>query len=256
MRSLWLHRDVLWYLTVRSLRAQHKQSVLGYVWLLLNPLTQLATLTFVFSVVFPNPSQDHPFVLFLAIGLFPWIFFANAVNQATDSIVASAGLVTAVYFPRDLVVISAVMIRMLDFLAGLLIIGVALVLFGQALTWNALWILPLFALQFLFILGISLPLAAFNLFFHDVRFLVGVVLHLWFFMTPIFYPVEFVPDQYRVIYDLNPMARFVGAYREAVLLHGSPPATSVALALGSTLLCLVIGYYLFRKLEPRFADRV
>jgi ABC-type polysaccharide/polyol phosphate export permease len=108
----------------------------------------------------------------------------------------------------------------------------------------------------LFVVGLAMPLAALNLFFHDVRFLVGVVLNLWFFFTPIFYSVELVPSSYRFLYDLNPMARFVGAYREAVLLHGSPPAASLLIATLATLGVLTLGSYVFRKLEPRFADRI
>jgi ABC-type polysaccharide/polyol phosphate export permease len=149
-----------------------------------------------------------------------------------------------------------VLIRTVDFGVGLVILAVAILLAGESLTWSALWLLPLFCLHLLFVVGLAMPLAALNLFFHDVRFLVGVVLNLWFFFTPIFYSVELVPSSYRFLYDLNPMARFVGAYREAVLLHGSPPAASLLIATLATLGVLTLGSYVFRKLEPRFADRI
>jgi lipopolysaccharide transport system permease protein len=253
--ELWTRRELLWHMTVRNLRAQHKQSVLGYAWLVVNPVTQLIILTFVFSTIFGTPSQGHPFVLFLALGLFPWIFFSSALSQATDSVVLSANLLRSVYFPRHFLVVSAVMIRTVDFFVGLMILAVALVYFSVPLSPSVAWVPLLFALQFLFIVGLSLPLAAINLFFHDVRFLVGVFLNLWFFLTPIFYPVSIVPEQYRVLYELNPMARLIGAYREALLFGVSPQASSLVAAALTTLFALFIGYYLFQKMEPRFADR-
>jgi ABC-type polysaccharide/polyol phosphate export permease len=254
--STYHRRDVLWFLILRSLRAQYKQSILGYAWLLINPLTQLATLTFIFSVVFTTPSEGVPFFLFLAVGLFPWLFFSNATSQATESVASATTLITTVYFPRDFLVISAVLIRLFDLVAGAVIIGIGLAVTGQSIHLAALWVVPLFLLQFLFVVGLSLPLAALNLFFHDVRFLVGIVLNLWFFFTPIFYSVKSVPERFQLLYDLNPLARFIGSYRYAVLEGGSPPLGSLALASLTAIAALMIGYYLFQRMEPRFADRI
>jgi ABC-2 type transport system permease protein len=253
---LWARRHLLVNLTVRSVRAQYKQSVLGYAWLFLNPLTQLATLTFVFTAIFKSRGDDDPFVLFLAVGLYTWNFFASATTHATESVVSSARMIGAVYFPREFLVLSAILVRLVDFAMTLVIILVAFVVAGQELTWTFAWAPLIFLLQFLFMLGLALPLAALNLFFHDVRYLLGVVLHLWFFFTPIFYSLDDVPERFRPLYELNPMARFIGAYREALLDNGSPASTGILLGLIAACVSLAAGYYIFRRMEPRFADRV
>jgi ABC-type polysaccharide/polyol phosphate export permease len=253
---IWRRRELLAHLTVRNLRVQYKQSALGYSWLFVNPVSQMLTLTFIFSAVFKTPSQGSPFVLFLCIGLFPWIFFAAALQSATESIVASAPLINTIRFPRELLVISAVLIRLVDFCAALVVLAVALIYYSQPLTLSAFWVLPMFFLQFVFTLGLAFPLAALNLFFHDVRYLVGVVLYLWFFFTPVFYSTDIVPARYTTLFNLNPMSRFINAYRFSILHDGSPPAVSLGIAAAMAFSTLIVGYLIFRKLEPRFADRV
>lgn len=256
LEVVWQRRELLRHLTVRNLRVQYKQSALGYTWLFVNPVSQMLTLTFIFSNVFRTSSQGSPFIVFLCVGLFPWLFFSAALSTATESIIASANLITTIRFPRELLVLSGVLIRMVDFGAALVVLVVALVYYGQPLTVSALWVLPVFFLQFVFTLGLAFPLAALNLFFHDVRYLVGIVLYLWFFFTPIFYSVDAVPHRYETLYNLNPMARFIGAYRYSVLHGGSPPLTSIGIAAAMAFTSLVLGYLIFRRLEPRFADRV
>jgi lipopolysaccharide transport system permease protein len=222
----------------------------------LNPTIQLATMTIVFSTILRIPSQGQPFILFAAIGLVPWIFFSTALISATESVIAGAGLITNVYFPRELLVVAAIMIRLLDFLAATLVLAVLLVYYQQPVTWTVVWIPVLFALQFAFVIGFSLPLAAMNLFFHDVRYLVGVFLNILFFLTPIFYGVDAVPARFRDVYQLNPMARFIGSYRDILLNGGSPALSNLAIGAGTSLLALVAGSLIFRRLEPKFADRI
>lgn len=254
--TLWRHRELLWHLSLRNLRIQYKQSILGYAWILVNPAIQLLTFTFVFSVVLRAPSQGVPFALFLCVGLVPWLFFASGVLAATESVTGSVSLVTMVYFPRELLVASAVLARIVDLAAGLVILVGLLAWNGYALTSTAVWVPVLFILQLLFTLGLGLPLAALNLFFHDVRFLVGVGLNLWFLLTPVMYPVDIVPARYRTLYALNPNTWFVEAYRGA-LLHGAAPSTGILLSCaGTAVIALVGGYYFFKRVETAFADRI
>jgi ABC-2 type transport system permease protein len=231
--ELFRYRHLLMHMTVRHLRAQYKQSLLGYAWIILNPLAQLLTLAFIFSVVFKAPSEGQPFTLYLALGLLPWIFFSNAVMSGTDSVVGAMNLVTSVYFPREIILIAAVF-----------------------LTETLAWVPLIFACHILFAIGLSLPLAGLNLFFHDIRFLVGVVLNLWFYFTPIFYSVEIVPERFRFIYDLNPNARFIASYRYSVLSDTSPPVLSLLAAALCGILAFLIGFYIFKLMEPAFADRI
>ena len=242
---------------VRDIKAQYKQSVLGYAWILLNPIAYLLILTFVFTKAFPMPAQtDVPFPLFLSIGMMPWLFFSNALSSATMSLIGASNVIRSVYFPREMLVIAAALVRVVDLAAGLLIVGVLMLVSGASLNWTAIWVPPLIFIHLLFVLGCSLPLAAINLFYRDVRFLVSTALSLWFFLTPIFYTAGAVPERYRIVYDINPNARLIDAYRYALLDGVSPPLESLVWAGVLSLLSLIMGYYFFKKLEPVFADYI
>ncbi len=254
--GFWKRRDLLWHMTVRHLRGQYKQSVLGYAWAFVNPLSQMVILTFVFSTVLRGGSEGVPFPIFLFVGLLPWMFFSSAIASATDSVVGAASLVTKVYFPREVLPTAAVFTKLVDLAFGLVILAGLMVAYGEAPAWTSVWVPALFLVHLIFTLGLAYPLAALNLFFHDVRFLVGVALTLWFYLTPILYPVDIVPSKYRFLYDLNPNSLFVNAYRR-VILHGeSPGMEKLLLGLGISLATFFIGYYLFKKMEPAFADSI
>jgi len=254
--ELWRRRELLRHMTVRHLRGQYKQSVLGYAWAILNPLSLMLTLSFVFSILLRFESGGIPYPLFLLTGLLPWLFFSAAVSSATDSITGAFSLVTKVYFPREVLPTAAVFTKIVDLGFGLMILVALMVYLGYPPEWTIVWVPVLFLIHLVFTLGIALPLAALNIFFHDVRFLVGVVLTLWFYLTPVIYPVDIVPERYKIVFDLNPNALFVNAYRRVVLQGVSPGTDRVLVGLGVALLTFVIGYYVFKKLEPRFADRI
>jgi ABC-type polysaccharide/polyol phosphate export permease len=253
----WGRRDLLWHMTVRHLRGQYKQSVLGYAWAIVNPLSQMLIMSFVFATIMRFGSEgDVPFALFLFVGLLPWIFFSSALSSATDSVVGASSLVTKVYFPREVLPTAAVLTKVVDLAFGLMILAGIMVYYGHPPEATAVWLPLLFAIHLLFTLGLSYPLAALNLFFHDVRFLVGVTLTLWFYLTPVIYPLSIVPDKYEFIYNLNPNALFIDAYRR-VLLHGQVPSMEKTLAgLVVAVGTFLIGYYLFKKMEPHFADSI
>lgn len=254
---LWPHRFLLWYLILRNLRSQYKKSIFGYAWVFLQPLAQVLVYSFVFATILRTPGQESvPFLLFLLVGLIPWVFFTNAVAAATDSISGGGSLITAVYLPRELLTVAAVLTRFVDLLAGLLIVLLFFTLEGQPLGWGALWVIPILVVQLVFTLGVVFPLAALNLFYRDVRFLVAVGLNLWFFATPIMYPLSLVPERYRIVYDLNPMARFVASYRYAVFDNVAPPVETLAWATAVSLVAFILGYQLFRRMEPSFADNI
>ncbi len=255
--ALWRRRDLLWHMTVRHLRGQYKQSVLGYAWAFVNPLSQMIILSFVFSTILQvRPTGDIPFPLFLFVGLLPWIFFSSAVASATDSVVGASSLVTKVYFPREVLPTAAVFTKIVDLGFGLIVLALLMLYYGDPPDAASVWVPLLFLIHLIFTLGISYPLAALNLFFHDVRFLVGVVLTLWFYLTPVMYPVDIVPDKYRIFYDINPNAVFIDAYRRVILYNQTPAFEKMFLGLAIAVVTFAVGYYLFKKMEPHFADRI
>ncbi|MBI2913168.1 MAG: ABC transporter permease [Chloroflexi bacterium] len=256
LANFWRRRDLLWHMTVRHLRGQYKQSVLGFAWAFVNPLSQMLILSFVFSTLLRVPVGDVPYPLFVLVGLLPWIFFSTALASATDSVVGAASLVTKVYFPREVLPTAAVFTKVVDLGFGLIVLAGLMVYYGDPPELTSWWIPVLFLIQMIFTLGLAYPLAALNLFFHDVRFLVGVVLTMWFYVTPVIYSVDYIPSKYHFLFDLNPNSLFINAYRR-VLLHGeSPGLDKVLLGLAIATATFVIGYYLFKRMEPGFADRI
>jgi ABC-type polysaccharide/polyol phosphate export permease len=170
--------------------------------------------------------------------------------------VGAASLVTKVYFPREVLPTAAVLTKLVDLGFGLLILIGLMIYYGYPPEMTAWWLPILFAIHMIFVLGLSYPLAALNLFFHDVRFLVGVALTLWFYLTPVLYPVDQVPERYRFLYDINPNSLFIHAYRR-VLLHGDGPGLEkVLFGLVIAVVTFLIGYYLFKRMESAFADRI
>ena len=254
--GFWRRRDLLWHMTVRHLRGQYKQSVLGYAWAFVNPLSQLLIMTFVFSTILRFPSEGMPYPLFLFVGLIPWIFFSSALGAGTEAVVGASSLVTKVYFPREVLPTAAVLTKVVDAGFSLLILSGLMIYYGEPPELTALWVPVLFSIHLVFTLGLTLPLAALNLFFHDVRFLVGVVLTLWFYLTPVLYSVDIVPPQYQWVYEINPNSLFINAYRRVLLQGESPGLDRILAGLAIALVTFLIGYYLFKKMEPGFADRI
>lgn len=256
LANLWHRRELLWNMTVRHLRGQYKQSILGYAWALMMPLSQMIIMTFVFSTIIRIETPGAPFALFLFVGLLPWNFFSSALSSGTDSVVGASSLVTKVYFPREILPAAAILTKVFDLLFASLILVALMLYYGHAPTETVVWVPLLFLIQFLFTLGLTLPLAALNLYFHDVRYLVGVALTLWFYITPIIYPIDIVPARYQFLFDINPNSLFINAYRRVILFDESPGMDKFLLGLVIAVCTCLIGYYLFKKMEPGFADRI
>jgi len=253
---LWQRRELLWNVTGRNVRSQYKQSILGYAWVLVNPFMQMLVLSFVFSTILRVASLGVPYPLFVFVALLPWMFFSNAVSSATDSIVNSASLVTKVYFPREILVAAAVFSKIIDLLFGLLILLGLMIVYNEPPSWTVVYLPLIFGIQLIFTVGISLPLAALNLFFHDVRYLVGVLLLVWFYITPVIYPVDIVPERYKIVFDLNPLALVINAYRRVLLSDISPGWDRLLLGFLAASATFLVGYFLFKRMEAGFADRI
>ena len=177
-------------------------------------------------------------------------------RRGTDSIVNASSLVTKVYFPREILVTAAVLTKVFDLALGLVVLVGLMVYYGRLPEETAIWIPAVFFIHLIFTLGLSYPLAALNLYFHDVRFLVGVVLTMWFYLTPVIYQISNVPSKYHIMYDLNPNAVFIDAYRRLFLYGQVPAIDKMAIGLAVALVTFIVGYYIFKRMEPGFADSI
>lgn len=243
-------------LAKREIKQRYKQSVLGYAWVILNPFFQMVVMSFVFSKIVPSTTIGVPYPVFLFTALLPWTFFANSLIASVNSLVGNAGLLTKVYFPREIFVISALMAKVIDFALAITVFIGLMIWYQVPVGWTVLWVIPILLIQILFTYGISLIAACANLFYRDIQYLMNLIILLWFYMTPVLYPVEMFPPQYRWVFQINPMAVIVNAYREVILSQGSPNLVSLAIALALSVLLTLIGYTMFKKLEGTFADIV
>lgn len=248
--------ELLQELTGREIKARYKQSVLGYTWVILNPFFQMLVMAFVFSQILRFGELGVPYALFLYVGLLPWNLFAGSLNSSVNALVGNAALLTKIYFPREIFILSTIIAKVVDFLLALTVLALFFFYYREGITLTALWVIPIFLIQLIFTYGLSVLIAAFNLFYRDIQYVLGLVMILWMYLTPVIYPVEIFPDKYRIIFQLNPMAVLINAYREVLLAHGNPNLVSLGIALGLSVTTAVIGHLVFKRLEGTFADIV
>lgn len=255
-RLFWEHRELLWNLANREITQRYKQSVLGYAWVILNPLFQLVVMSFVFGSILKIPSLGVPFIIFLTVALLPWNLFSSSLTSSSGVLVGNSSLITKIYFPREILVYATIIAKMVDFAFSCLVLILFLIIFHIPLTIYYLWIIPIFLIQTIFATGLSLVVAAFNLFYRDIQYLLGLIILLWMYLTPIMYPVEIIPEKYRSIMSLNPMAVIINAYRQVILSGKAPNISSLSVALFTSIIIFIIGFAIFKKLEGKFADYV
>ena len=255
-KLLWDYRELLWNLANREITQRYKQSVLGYAWVILNPLFQLIVMSFVFDTILRIPSLGVPFILFLSAALLPWNLFTQSLTSSSNVLVSNSNLITKIYFPREILVYSTIIAKAVDFGYSCLVLIFFLILFKTPITIYYLWLPLIFIIQLLLMAGISLFVAALNLFYRDIQYLLNLVLLLWMYVTPVMYPIEIIPVQYRFIMSLNPMAVIVNAYRQVLLSGKNPNLYSLTIAGLISILVFMGGFMIFKKLEGEFADYV
>ena len=244
-------------LALSEIKSRYTQSFLGYFWVILNPFFQMLIMSFVFSNILGRVGTlGVPYSIFLYAGLLPWTFFISTVTSAMSELSGSASLIKKIYFPREILIISTIMAKTVDFFLSTLIFVAMMILFQMDFHLNMLLFFPIFMIQTIFIFGLSLLLSAMNLFYRDVQYLMSLVLRLWFYVTPIIYAVEFFPEQYRWIFKINPMSVFINAYRQVLFTNSPPSWTGLAVGTTISILIFVASYRIFKKLEGVFADVV
>lgn len=254
--ALGQYKDLFKQLTLREIKGKYKQSVLGYAWVLLVPLLNLLVLSIVFSYFFRVPTGKYPYAIFLFVALVPWTFLVNAIISATSSIVANNSLITKVYFPREIIPLSSIASKLVDLFLVCIILVVFLVAYRIPLHLTLLYVPLIFLIQLLLVIGISLILSAINVFYRDVENMLGVIITMWMYLTPVFYPPELIPQQVRFLFGLNPMVGIINAYRNTVLFGVAPAWASFSFSIVISVIFFAAGVYMFKKLSKSFADVV
>lgn len=256
VKLFWFYRELLWNLAHREITQRYKQSILGYAWVIINPLSQLIVMNFVFSVILRVNSLGVPFIIFLSVALLPWNLFTQSLASSTGALVGNSNLITKIYFPREILVYATIIAKVVDYFYSCIVLVIFFIIFKTTISIHILWIPVILLIQLIFTMGLALILAAFNLFYRDIQYLLNLILMIWMYLTPIMYPVEMLPAKYRFIFTLNPMAVIINAYRQVMLSGSGPNLNSLGLALVMSITVFIVGFLLFKKLEGEFADYV
>jgi ABC-2 type transport system permease protein len=264
-------RELLGNLTLRELRGRYKRSVLGWGWSLLNPLTAIAVYWLVFGVFLDiqpptgDPSGLTSYALFLVCGLLPWNFFQTAVESSPETLISNGNLIKKVYFPREILVVSATVSALVTFFVELAVLAVLLLLAGNmVLPWLPVLLLVV-VLEFVLVLGLALLFSVLNVYFRDVKHFVSLALKILFYTVPIVYPVSLVPEHKEVagwtipvrqIYELNPLVPLMESFRDVLYDLRFPDLGNLAYVAVWAVAILGFGWWVFSRLEPRLAEEV
>jgi lipopolysaccharide transport system permease protein len=252
--DLWTYRELLYFLTWRDVKVRYKQTLLGVLWVIIQPLFTMLIFTLFFGRLAGIKSDNLPYSLFAFSGLLPWTFFANAISNSSNSLVGDSRLITKIYFPRIIIPMAAVMAGLVDFAIGSLLLAGFLIYYGVALTWGVL-MLPVFLLLLtLLALGVGMQMAAWNIKYRDVRYALPFLIQLWMFASPIIYPSSMVPQKWKWLLALNPLVGIIGGFRVSIFGHQPFDWPALLIAAVITLVLLVYSLHSFQRMEKSFAD--
>ena len=255
LREVWAYREVLYFLVWRDLKVRYKQTALGVAWVVMQPLLTTAIFTLFLGRMVGVPSDGVPYPLFVYAGMLPWSFFTSAVSSSSNSLVGNSQLITKVYFPRALIPAAAVAARLPDFAVGSVVLAVMMAWYGVGPTPYVLVLPACVVLVMLFALGLGMATSAMNVKYRDVGVMTPFVLQLWMFASPVVYPVSLVPERWRWLYSLNPLAGMVEGFRASLFGRGFDWAALAASA-AVTLALLAYATFFFRRAQAQFADLV
>lgn len=255
IKELWQYREMIASLVRRDLKGRYKGSVLGFLWMFLNPLLQLCVYTVVFSTIMRNGIEK--FYLFLFVALVPWIFFSTCLSGGTTVVFGQQDMVKKIYFPREVLPIAFTTSQFVNMLLSFLVIFVVVFFSGIKISLSALLYLPVIMLiEYVLALGITFLASALSVYFRDLQQILGIVSMAWMYLTPILYSVDMVPEQFLKLFYLNPMTSITIAYRD-ILYYGKCPEMSTlfnATVLG--VVVLIVGEIVFSRLQRGFAEEL
>jgi lipopolysaccharide transport system permease protein len=255
LRDLWGFRELLYFLTWRDVKVRYKQTALGALWAVLQPLLMMVIFSLLFGGLAGIQSDGIPYPLFAYSGLLPWIFFSTAITSSGNSLVGSAHLITKVYFPRLIIPSAAVCAAAVDLALSFAVLIPLMLYYGVWPAWQAIMLIPLVALLMLLALAVGMWFSALNVKYRDVRFALPFLTQIWMFLSPVIYPSSRLPQKFKLLITFNPVTGIIEGFRSA--LFGLPfDWLAIAASAIITLLGLVFAAFWFRRMEREFADIV
>jgi lipopolysaccharide transport system permease protein len=254
--ELWSYRELLYFFVWRDIKIRYKQTAIGAAWAVLQPFLTMLVFSLFFGKLAHIPSDGLPYPIFYYSALLPWMYFAAALQNATNTIVENQRLITKVYFPRLALPFSAVLSGLVDFGVSFLMFLVMMVYYGIRPGAAVLWLPAFLVLAILTALGVGLWLSALNAIYRDVRYVLPFLVQFWMFASPVVYASSLVPVKWRWLYGLNPMAGVIEGFRWSLTGRGDPPGRMFAVSVGVVVVVLLSGIGYFQKMETTVADVV
>ena len=256
LKELWQYRELLYFLIWRDVKVRYKQTAIGAAWAIIQPLMTMIIFTMVFGKFANMPSDGLPYPIFTFAALLPWTYFSKALSQSVSSVVADANLITKVYFPRLLLPLAAVVGGLIDFAIAFVFLLGMMAWYGLA-PHSGILLLPFFVLlTMLTALSVSVWLSVINVRYRDVGQAIPFLVQIWLFASPVAYPASVVPENWRFLYDLNPLAGIIEGFRWALLGSQNPPIVNLLSTTAVVLALLYGGIVFFKRMEKTFADVV
>ena len=253
-KRLYAYKDLLLVFIWREFLIRYKQTAIGVIWAILQPVSLMLLFTFIFGVVLQTTQKDYPYTLFYFAGVLPWTFFSGATNFSVTSLSGNFNLVTKIYFPREIIPLSGVAINFIDYLIGLAVYFLFLLFYRVPLTWNFLWLIPLLIMLLLYTTSVSLLLAALNVYYRDVKLASTFLLQFLFFATPVIYSIDAVDNRWKMLLFLNPLTFIVENMRRVTIEGRGIVLWQLAAELTGILIFYFVIYRIFIRIERAFAD--
>ncbi len=253
--ELWSYRELLYFFVWRDVKIRYKQTGLGVAWAVIQPLFTMVIFSVIFGGFAQIPSEGIPYPLFTLAALLPWQLFSEGLTRSTLSMVSNAPIMTKVYFPRLIMPIAGILSPIVDFLVAIGILVLMMAYYGFVPTANVVFLPAFILLALATSLGVGLWLSALNVQYRDFQYTVPFLIQVWLYASPVVYSTSMVPEQYQLLYGLNPMAGVIEGFRWA-LLGTAPPSGIIGLSVVVVLVLLVSGAFYFKKMEQYFADIV
>lgn len=256
IHKLYNSRELVRTWIERAIRVRYQQSVLGGLWAVIQPAASVAVFSIIFTFFIPVNTGGTPYLIFSYVGMVPWTLFSTSVTDMVDSLISNMNLVTKIYFPREILPVSMLFARLFDFLIAFFVILILMLYYQMPMFLLGWLLLPIIVItQLAFAFGVGLIGSALNVFYRDIKHIFTLGLQIWFYASPIIYPVSSVPEHLRPIYYLNPMAGIIESYR-AVILYQQLPEYYFLVSVGMSVIILLVGYWFFKRVEFKFADVV
>lgn len=254
LKEIYNYREMIYMLVKRNLRGRYKASFLGFAWTFINPLLQLLIYTVVFSFIFR--SNIDKYYLFLFVALIPWIAMSTSVIDSSVSVVSNSAMVTKIYFPREVLPITSVTTCFVNMLLCMIVV-IAVAAFSVGINVTALlFLVPTVIVEYVLALGIAFIVSSLTVYFRDLEHILGIFILAWQFMSPVMYPISQIPEKYRSLFSLNPMASIINSYRDILYYKQIPDLKSIFGSFITGIVLCLVGFLLFNKLQKHFAEEL